>query len=78
MLLKPGYKTTELLVTVLTSVGALVAAIADQLPPRYAAIAAAASTGAYAVSRGLAKLGATLGPVPTNPVPPPPPNPPQV
>lgn len=64
-MLKPGYKTTEFVVTVLTALGALVAAISDQLPPRYAAIAAAASTGAYAVARGLAKLGATLGPVPT-------------
>lgn len=78
MLLKPGHRTTEFLVTVLTSLGALIAAFADQLPPRYAAIAAAASTGAYAVSRGLAKLGATLGPVPTNPVPLPQPEKPPV
>lgn len=65
MLLKPGYKTTELLLTVLVSVGALAAALADQLSPKWAAMAAAVSQGAYAISRGLAKLGATLGPVPT-------------
>ena len=54
--LKPGYKTTEFLVVVLTNVGVIVAAAADWLPPRYAALAAAASTAAYAIARGLAKL----------------------
>lgn len=79
MRLKPGYKTTELAVTVLTALGALVASIDGQLPPRYAAIAASVSTGLYAVSRGLAKLGVTLGPVPVTQAPPPPqvPPPPQ-
>lgn len=71
-MLKPGYKTSELLVTVLTAVGALAAALAGELNPRYAAIAAAVSTGAYAVGRGIAKAGATLGPVPTVPAAPPP------
>lgn len=74
MILKPGVQTTEFLVTALTAVGAVVASAADVLPARYAAIAAAVSTGLYAISRGLAKLGATLGPVPVvnPPVPPPP------
>jgi predicted acyltransferase len=40
---------------VLTAVGALVAALAGQLTPRYAAIASAVSVAAYALSRGLAK-----------------------
>jgi hypothetical protein len=53
---KPGYKTTEFLVTVATSIGALVAALADALPPRYAVYAASISSGAYAISRGLTKL----------------------
>jgi dihydrodipicolinate synthase/N-acetylneuraminate lyase len=53
---KPGYKTTEFFVTLLAGVGATVAAAANWLPPRYAAIAAAVSAGAYAVSRGLAKM----------------------
>ena len=39
--------------------GYLAAALAGQLTPRYAAIATAVSVGAYAVARGLAKLGPT-------------------
>lgn len=66
---KPGYKTTEFAVTVLTAIGALAAALAGQLTPRYAAIAAAISTGAYALSRGITKLGVYLNvPAPKPPV----------
>lgn len=54
--MKPGQKTTEFLVTVCIIVGAVAFAIADKLPPRYAAIAASVSAGAYAISRGLAKI----------------------
>jgi hypothetical protein len=53
---KPGYKTTEFLVAVATAVGLVAASSADWLPPRYAAIGSAISAGAYAVSRGLAKI----------------------
>lgn len=56
MTLKPGYKTTELWVAVLTSIGATIASAADWLPPRYAALAATVSAAAYQLSRGLAKL----------------------
>lgn len=62
MIPKPGYKTTEALATVLAALGALVAALAGHLSPKYAAIAASVSTGCYAISRGLTKLGAYLGP----------------
>lgn len=62
---KPGHRTTELLVTVLVSVGALIAAIGDWLPPRYAALAATVSAAAYSLSRGLAKL--TLPPPASSP-----------
>lgn len=55
-ILKPGYKTTELAVVVLTDVGLLAAALAGNLSPKYAAIATAVSGAAYALSRGLAKL----------------------
>jgi hypothetical protein len=55
---KPGYKTTEFWVALLTIVGATVAALAGNLSPKYAALAAAVSTAAYAVARGLAKGGA--------------------
>jgi len=77
VVLKPGYKTSEFWVTTLATLGAIVAASADWLPPRYAALVAGAAQGLYALSRGLAKLGATLGPVPTQPVSPPPVGPPQ-
>jgi hypothetical protein len=71
-MVKPGYKTTEFAVTVLTSLAALVAALAGQLSPRYAAIASAVSVGLYAVSRGLAKATApaVLPVAPTTVVPP--------
>lgn len=54
---KPGYKTTEFWLTIITAVAVLLAAVADVLPDKYAAIVASASTAAYAVARGLAKLG---------------------
>jgi hypothetical protein len=54
--MKPGYKTTEFWVAVLVAVGSLIAALADQLPPKYAALASAVSGAAYALSRGLAKV----------------------
>lgn len=54
--LKPGYKTTELAVVVLANVGVLAAALAGNLSPKYAALASAISTAAYALSRGLAKM----------------------
>jgi len=54
--LKPGYRTTEALFTILLAVGVIAASAADWLPPRYAAMASAVATGAYALSRGLAKV----------------------
>ena len=53
--MKPGYKTTEFYVALLTIVGATIAALAGNLSPKYAALAAAISTAAYAIARGLAK-----------------------
>ena len=55
-MLKPGYKTTELLLTICIIVGTVVSASADWLPPRYAAIASSVAGAAYAISRGLAKV----------------------
>lgn len=62
MVPKPGYKTTEFLLTVLLAVGALAASIGDQLAPRYAAIAAAVSVAAYTIARGITKFGALVNP----------------
>ena len=70
-MLKPGYKTTEFLIVVLTNLGLVLAGSADWLPPRYAAIGAAVSTAAYAIARGLAKLN----PPKDQPAPPAPPAP---
>lgn len=53
--MKPGWKTTEFWVTVLASVGAVAAAAQGVLPDKYAALAVAFSSAAYAISRGLAK-----------------------
>jgi len=55
-MLKPGYKTTEFLITLLTDVGLIVSAAAGVLPHRYAAIGAVVAQAAYAIARGLAKL----------------------
>jgi hypothetical protein len=72
---KPGYKTTEFWVTAITSAAALVAALSGNLSPRFAAIAAAVSSGLYAVARGLAKVPTPIVPPapPTTVAPPSPP-----
>lgn len=57
IVLKPGVRTTEFAVTTLTAVGSLAAALAGQLTPKYAALAASISTGSYALARGITKLG---------------------
>jgi hypothetical protein len=53
---KPGERTTEFWLTILTCTGIVSAAIGEALPPQYAAVAASVSTAAYAISRGLSKL----------------------
>lgn len=54
--MKPGYKTTEFYVALLVTIGSTLFAIADKLPARYAAGASTIAAGAYALSRGLAKV----------------------
>lgn len=54
-MLKPGFQTTEFVVTVATLIGTLAAALAGDLSPRWAAVASAISAGAYALARGWAK-----------------------
>lgn len=55
--MKPGQRTTEFLVTLTLCVGVAAPAVGGELSPRYAAIAASISVAAYAISRGLAKIG---------------------
>ena len=69
MTLKPGHLTTEFWLTVAVDLGALIAAIGDQLPPRYAALASTVATGLYALARGWAKSSPALKPPPA-PTPP--------
>ena len=64
--LKPGYKTSEFAVVVLTNIGLILASSSDWLTPRYAALGAAASAAAYALARGLAKLNPPKDSVPTS------------
>lgn len=59
--IKPGLRTTELAVTVLTDVGCVAAAVSGNLSPHWAAVAASVSSVAYSISRGIAK---TATPVP--------------
>ena len=54
--MKPGYKTSEFYVTLLTIIGLVASSVAAPLSPRYAAIGAAVSAAAYSISRGLSKL----------------------
>lgn len=57
---KPGYKTSEFLAVLLFAIGALASSLADALSPKWAAIAIAVASGAYAVSRGLAKASVQI------------------
>lgn len=57
--MKPGYKTTEFYVTILT-IGALIlteVSSANVLPLKYGSIAAAVAAAGYAIARGLTKHG---------------------
>jgi hypothetical protein len=54
--MKSGYKTTEFWITLLSVIGLVTASAATSLSPKYAAIGAAISAAAYAISRGLAKM----------------------
>jgi len=56
---KPGYKTTEFWLTMVTNlvIAANLAGAFDGIPNRYAALVAAVVNGAYAISRGQAKQG---------------------
>jgi malic enzyme len=55
--MKPGQKTSEFWVVVLTSLSAGLAAAAGRLEGWVAAIVAGAGAAAFAISRGLAKSG---------------------
>lgn len=61
MIVKPGYKTTEMLVTVLASIGSWLAEWQGSLQPKWAAIATTISAAAYALSRAITKHGAARG-----------------
>jgi len=52
---KPGYKTTEFWLTILSVIGTWAGAIEEVLPPKFAAMASATMVSAYAIARGLRK-----------------------
>jgi Na+/proline symporter len=54
--MKPGYKTTEFYIAVIVQAVGFVSALANELPPKYAAILSAVVTTGYALARGLAKV----------------------
>ena len=54
--MKPGYKTSEFILTIIFCLGVLFAGFAKVLPPDKAVIALSMSLTAYNVSRGLAKI----------------------
>ena len=53
--IKPGYKTTEFWVTILTVIGSTTVGLTSLVSPTVAAILGTVSTLAYALSRGIAK-----------------------
>lgn len=55
----PGMKSTELYLTIATNVGLIATALAGALPAKWAAVAVTVANVAYAISRGLAKQGAS-------------------
>ncbi len=60
--IKPGIRTTEFWAMIAVDVAALAGALANQLPDRWAAIAASVSTLGYQLSRGLAKSASSPTP----------------
>jgi len=52
-----GYKTTEFWITIFTLIATIASAVSGLVDEDYAYIVAAIASGAYAVSRGLAKKG---------------------
>lgn len=52
---KPGYKTTEFLLTAAVIVGQLIAALTSNLAPRWAALGSTIAAGLYAIARGQSK-----------------------
>lgn len=60
-MIKPGIRTTEFWVTVVTDVAIVATAIQGSLPTKWAAIAGTISSIGYAIARGLAKTGNGTG-----------------
>ena len=52
---KPGWKTSEFWLSILTTIGAVGASVSGVLSGKAGAIVAGISTAAYAISRGLTK-----------------------
>lgn len=55
--MKPGIRTTEFWATVAFNVGVVAAALASELPPRWAVVASSVSVVGYQLSRSITKNG---------------------
>ena len=53
--IKPGFKTTEFWMVILTMIGSVATSVAGIIPAKWAAVASAVAGAAYAISRGMAK-----------------------
>ena len=59
--MKPGYKTTEFWLTLVTTLITILGALQQVLPAKYAALSVSLVAGLYSVSRGIAKIGPAMG-----------------
>lgn len=55
--MKPGYKTTEFWITIVSVITSTATGLSGIVEPKFAAILGAIATVGYAISRGLAKQG---------------------
>lgn len=55
--LKPGWQTTEFWISAFSTIASIGGALAGIVPGRVGVISGAVASGAYAISRGLAKQG---------------------
>jgi hypothetical protein len=59
--MRKGWQTTEFWISALVIAGVVLTSLSsiNVLPPKYGSLAAGIAAAAYAISRGLAKLGKT-------------------
>lgn len=53
--IKPGYKTSEFFISIITVIASITGSLSEVLPPKIGFILATISSVGYAISRGIAK-----------------------